>query len=247
MPSTTGHDPAVGNQVHLGTASAATSKNRAKGTRTRYSPPVKYLAGCALALLFAATGSPVAQADSAPGCTDTPNAYTAGWQTGWAAYQAEQKSPSSDTATQTADLPITINAPLEKVWTVYSNLHNDIGRHPFLTDIITHRTCTGPQIIDFTALENVPMGSVDYPAKTEAEQRLYPADHYYLTDSYDQPGVITHQKITFVDNGNGTTTVNEHITFTTNPLLLGFTADNGISSHRAYQATLKHDIENGTL
>lgn len=202
-----------------------------------------------MALSFAATGSPVAQADSAPTCTETPNSYTAGWQTGWASYQAATKSPSSGTSTRTADLPITINAPLAKVWTVYSNLRNDIGRHPFLKDIITHRTCSDgvTQTIDFTALENVPMGSVDYPAQTQAEQRLYPADHYYLTDSYDQPGVITHQKITFVDNGNGTTTVNEHLSFTANPVLIGFTADNGISSHQAYQAALKRDIENGTL
>ncbi|MEU6582182.1 hypothetical protein [Nocardia sp. NPDC046763] len=209
---------------------------------------MKYLVGCAMALSFAAS-SPVAQADSAPTCTDTPNAYTAGWQTGWATYQAEQKSPSSGTSSRTVDLPITINAPIAKVWTVYSNLRNDIGRHPFLQDIIVHRTCTDgvTETIDFTALENIPMGSVDYPAKTQAEQRLYPADHYYLTDSYDSPGIITHQKITFVDNGNGTTTVNEHLTFIANPLLINFTVDNGVSSHQAYQAALKRDIENGTL
>ncbi|MEU1427518.1 hypothetical protein ABZ412_10630 [Nocardia sp. NPDC005746] len=210
---------------------------------------MKYLVGCAMALSFAATGSPVAQADSAPTCTDTPNSYTAGWQTGWASYQAAEKSGSSGSASRTVDLPITINAPIDKVWTVYSNLRNDIGRHPFLKDIITHRTCSDgvSTTIDFTALENVPMGSVDYPAKTQAEQRLFPADQYYLTDSYDTPGVITHQKVTFTDNGNGTTAVNEHITFSCNPLLLNFTVTNGVSSHQAYQAALKRDIENGTL
>ncbi|WP_433591396.1 hypothetical protein [Nocardia sp. CA-145437] len=210
---------------------------------------MKYLVGCAMALSFAATGSPVAQADSAPTCTDTPNSYTAGWQTGWASYQAAEKSGSSGSASRTVDLPITINAPIDKVWTVYSNLRNDIGRHPFLKDIITHRTCSDgvSTTIDFTALENVPMGSVDYPAKTQAEQRLFPADRYYLTDSYDTPGVITHQKVTFTDNGNGTTAVNEHITFSCNPLLLNFTVSNGVSSHQAYQAALKRDIENGTL
>ncbi|AYF72965.1 hypothetical protein D7D52_02760 [Nocardia yunnanensis] len=205
--------------------------------------------GCALALSFTVVSAPAAQADSAPTCTESPNSYTAGWQVGWAKYQAATKSPSSGTSSRTADLPITINAPLAKVWTVYSNLRNDIGRHPFLKDIILHRTCTDGVTTtnDFTALENVPMGSVDYPAKTQAEQILYPVEHYYTTNSYDDPGVITQQKITFVDNGNGTTTVNEHIVFTTNPLLLSFTADNGISSHQAYQAALKRDIENGTL
>lgn len=209
---------------------------------------MKYLVGCALALTFA-TGSPVAQADSAPLCTDTPNAYTAEWQSGWAAYEAAQGSSSSGQSSRTVDLPITIDAPLDKVWTVYSNLRNDIGRHPFLQDLITHRTCTGngTETIDFTALENVPMGSADYPAKTQAEQRRYPADHYYLSDSYDEPGVITHQKVTFTDNGDGTTSVNEHLTFIANPLLIDYTVDNGVSSHQAYQAALKRDIENGTL
>lgn len=210
---------------------------------------MKYLVGCTLALSFLATGSPVAQADSTPACIDTPNAETPAWTTAWATYQAAESNPSSADTSRTADLPITIDAPLDKVWTVYSNLHNDIGRHPFLTGIATHRSCTenGVQTIAFTALENIPMGPIAYPAKTQAQQRLYPAEHYYLSDSYDDPGVFTHQKITFTDNGDGTTSVNEHLTFTTNPLLLSFTVENGVASHLAYQAALKRDIENGTL
>ncbi|WP_067710508.1 hypothetical protein [Nocardia yamanashiensis] len=210
---------------------------------------MKYLVGCTLTLLFVPAVSPVAQADSAPSCVETPNPETAAWQSAWATYQAAESNPSSADSSRTVDLPITIDAQLEKVWAVYSNLHNDIGRHPFLAGIATHRDCTenGVRTIAFTALENIPMGSVTYPAKTQAQQRLYPADHYYLSDSYDDPGVFTHQKITFTDNGDGTTSVNEHITFTTNPLLLSFTVENGVSSHLAYQAALKRDIENGTL
>ncbi|MFI1917131.1 hypothetical protein [Nocardia sp. NPDC020380] len=205
--------------------------------------------GCLSALALAVVGAPVSHADTAPVCTETGNSYTAGWQSDWAAYEAAEQNPADTRSRQTVDLPITIAAPFEKVWTVYSNLRNDLGRHPFMKDMINHRTCTDAdsETIDFTALDNIPVGPFSYPALTQAEQRIYPAEHYYLSDSWDQPGVTTHQKITFTDNGDGTTTVNEHITFVANPLLIAFTVDNGSSSHREYQAALKRDIENGTL
>ncbi len=210
-----------------------------------------------MALSFTAAGSPAAQATtSAPTCTETPNAYTAGWQTDWAAYQAAQQgSGSAGSATgsadvsQSADLPITINAPIAHVFAAYSNLQNDIGRHPFLQAIYTHSTCSDgvTTTIDFTALENIPMGSVTYPAQTEAQQNIVAGSYYYTTDSYDQPGVITHQKVTFVDNGNNTTSVNEHLTFITNPLLESFTVQNGVWSHQVCQAAIKAAIEAGTI
>ncbi|RMI35351.1 hypothetical protein EBN03_03470 [Nocardia stercoris] len=216
-----------------------------------------------MALSFTAAGSPAAQAaPTAPTCTNTPNSYTAGWQSGWATYQAAQSGGSgsssgsstgsasgSATLSQTADLPITINAPIAHVFAVYSNLQNDIGRHPFLQAIYTHSVCSDgvTTTTDFTALENIPMGSATYPAQTEAQQNVVAAGYYYTTDSYDEPGVITHQKVTFVDNGNGTTSVNEHLTFVTNALLESFTVENGVASHQQCQAAIKRDIENGTL
>lgn len=205
--------------------------------------------GCALAVACAATGMPVAQAVTPPTCTETPNGYTAEWQASWSMYEAGQHNPAESRAAVVVDLPITINAPLERVWSVYSNLRNDIGRHPFLKDVITHRTCddSGVEVVDFTALEDIPMGPITFPGHTQAEQRLHPAEHYYTSDSWDIPNITTHQLITFTANGDGSTTVNEHITFLADATLIQFTADNGASSHRAYQAALKRDIENGTL
>lgn len=204
--------------------------------------------GCALAITACTTvGLPVAQADTAGGCIESNNGYTAEWQASWAAYQAGQNNPAESRASVVVDLPITINAPLPKVWSIYSNLRNDIGRHPFLKDVITHRTCDDGQVVDFTALEDIPMGPVTFPGHTQAEQRLHPAEHFYTSDSWDIPNITTHQLITFTDNGDGSTTVNEHITFLADPTLIQFTADNGAASHRAYQAALKRDIENGSL
>ncbi|MRH88359.1 hypothetical protein GFY24_13045 [Nocardia sp. SYP-A9097] len=211
---------------------------------------MKFMMGCALAVVACTTtGLPAAQADTTPTCIESDNGYKAEWQASWAIYQAEQGNSTDSRSSIVVDLPITIAAPLQQVWSVYSNLHNDIGRHPFLKDVITHRTCddAGTQVSDFTALEDIPMGPITFPGHTQAEQRLHPAEHYYTSDSWDIPNITTHQLITFIDNGDGTTTVNEHITFLADPTLLQFTADNGAASHRAYQAALKRDIENGSL
>ncbi|WSJ13312.1 hypothetical protein OG326_27405 [Nocardia sp. NBC_01327] len=211
---------------------------------------MKFMMGCALAVACTSVGLPVAHADTAPtpSCVDSDNGYKAEWQASWAVYQAEEGKPDARSSV-VVDLPITISAPLPKVWSVYSNLHNDLGRHPFLKDEIVHRTCDdgSAQVVDFTALEDIPMGPITFPGHTQAEQRIHAAEHYYTSDSWDIPNITTHQLITFTDNGDGTTTVNEHITFLADPALIQFTADNGASSHRAYQAALKRDIENGSL
>ncbi|WP_405498457.1 hypothetical protein [Nocardia sp. NBC_00511] len=211
------------------------------------------MVGYALAIACAtmgspAAGSPAARAD-APSCIEYDNAYKLEWQASWAVYQAGQQNPDDGRSSIVVDLPITIDAPLDKVWSVYSDLQNDLGRHPFLKGLVTHRTCDDGdfQVIDFTALEDIPMGPITYPGHTEAEQRINEAEHYYTSESWDLPNVTTHQLITFTDNGDGSTTVNEHITFVADAALIQFTADNGADSHRAYQNALKADIENGTL
>ncbi|WTZ51934.1 hypothetical protein OG716_07750 [Nocardia sp. NBC_01388] len=209
---------------------------------------MKFMMGCALAVACTSVGLPVAHADIAPSCIEYDNGYKAEWQASWAVYQAEQGQPDSRSSA-VVDLPITIAAPFQKVWDVYSNLNNDLGRHPFMRELITHRTCDdgGVQVSDFTALDDIPMGPITFPGHTQAEQRVHAAQHYYESDSWDIPNVTTHQLITFTDNGDGTTTVNEHITFLADAALIQFTADNGASSHRTYQAALKRDIENGSL
>lgn len=180
---------------------------------------------------------------------ETYEEYHAEWEIAWTIYQFEKWLPFDLRAQATVDLPIDIAAPIEHVYAVYSNLENDIGRHPFLQAIITYSDCVreGVEYIDFTALENVPAGPLVIPGHTHAQQRKQPAQYLYYTDSWDAPNITTHQLVTFTDMGNGTTHVNEHITFVADPLLIGFTETNGVSAHQAYQAALKRDIENGTL
>jgi hypothetical protein len=180
---------------------------------------------------------------------ETYGEYKLEWQLAWDVYQFESWIPFDPRSQVTVDLPIDIQAPLDHVYSVYSNLQNDIGRHPFLQGFVTFADYVddGVEYIDFTALENVPAGPIVIPGHTQAQQRKHPAQHLYYTDSWDAPNITTHQTVTFMDMGNGTTHVNEHITFLANPLLINFTVTNGVSAHQAYQAALKRDIENGTL
>jgi hypothetical protein len=180
---------------------------------------------------------------------ETYEEYKAEWQLAWDIYQFESCVPFDFRSKVTVDLPIDIDAPIDHVYSVYSNLQNDIGRHPFLHGIITFADYVedGVEYIDFTALEDVPAGPITIPGHTQAQQRKHPAQYLYYSDSWDAPNITTHQEVTFADSGNGTTRVNEHVTFLANILLINFTVTNGVSSHQTYQAALKRDIENGTL
>jgi hypothetical protein len=202
----------------------------------------KWVLGSVLSAASLLAFTPSAQAE-------TFDQSKAEWQFAWDVYQFESILPFDLRSQVTVDLPIDIQAPIEHVYSVYSNLQNDVGRHPFLQGFITYADYTddGVEFINFTALENVPAGPIVIPNKTQAQQRKHPAQYLYYTDSWDLPNVTTHQEVTFQDMGNGTTRVNEHITFLANALLINFTVTNGVSSHQAYQAALKRDIENGTL
>ncbi|WP_051178951.1 SRPBCC family protein [Nocardia concava] len=222
---------------------------------------MKFMVGYALAIACATMGSPAAgstvaraespisRAEAGPACVEFENDYKLEWQASWAVYQAEQQNLADARAVTEVDLPITIDAPIDKVWSVYTDVRNGIGRHSFLKDVIVHRLCEadGVRVTDFTALEDIPMGSATFPGHTQAETRLHPDQYFYETDSWDVPNVTTHQLITFADNGDGTTTVNEHLTFIADQPLIDFTVTNGVAAHRASQAAVKEDIENGTL
>ncbi|MGV9834803.1 hypothetical protein ACWDUL_11480 [Nocardia niigatensis] len=215
---------------------------------------MRFMVGYALAIACATMGSPaagsaVARADDTPSCIESENSYKLEWQVSWSIYQAELRNPDDGRAVTEVDLPITIDAPLDKVWDVYSDVRNGIGRHSFLKDIIVHRTCDDgdTRTTDFTALEDIPTGPVIFPGHTQAEQILHPGEHYYTSDSWDVPNVTTHQVITFADNGDGTTTVNEHLTFIADAALIDFTVSNGVAAHQATQEGVKRDIESGAL
>ncbi|WP_433565745.1 hypothetical protein ACQP1O_11215 [Nocardia sp. CA-151230] len=215
---------------------------------------MRFKVGYALAIACATMGSPavgsaMARADDAPSCIESENGYKLEWQVSWSIYRAEQQNPDDGRSVTEVDLPVTIDAPLDKVWDIYSDVRNGIGRHSFLKDIIVHSTCDDgdTHTTDFTALEDIPTGPVIFPGHTQAEQILHPDEHYYTSDSWDVPNVTTHQVITFADNGDGTTTVNEHLTFIADAALLDFTVSNGVAAHQATQEGIKRDIESGKL
>src|SRR5581483_391141 len=101
--------------------------------------PVKKLSNWVLGSVFAAASSvaftPVAHAE-------TYDEYKAEWQLAWDVYQFERLLPFDLRSQVTVDLPIDIQAPIDHVYAVYSNLQNDIGRHPFLQGFITYADYT---------------------------------------------------------------------------------------------------------
>lgn len=208
----------------------------------------KLLAACVLAAAIALGSTGTAGAESVSSSSASSSSVDAEWEASWAAYQFEKSLADSALVTVNVDLPVTIDAPVDRVFSVYSNLDNSLGRHPFLQDVLDHRRYTegGADVWEFIALENVPAGSVSIPGRTVGQQRVYAAEHWYSTDTWDMPGVITHQKVTFAADGDATT-VTEHLTFSAPAVLIDYTVQNGVSSHIANQQALQRDIENGTL
>lgn len=203
------------------------------------------LTACVLVTGFALGGTGVAAAEPDSGSS---SAVDAEWEASWAAYEFEESHAAPALVTVNVDLPVTIDAPVDRVFPAYSNLYNSLGRHPFLRGVLDRRSYTegDADVWEFIALEEIPAGPVSIPGRTVGQQRVYAADHWYSTDTWDMPGVITHQKVTFAEDGDATT-VTEHLTFSAPAALIDYTVQNGVSSHIANQQAMQRDIENGTL
>jgi hypothetical protein len=170
------------------------------------------------------------------------------WDGGWAAYLALEAIPLADRGYVQAsqDLPVVIDAPLRVVFDVYSNVFNALGLHPFLVGITPIRCTSGT--FDFIAREDIPLpdGTV-YQGETIARQRLKRARWYYDADTYDFPGIVTHQHITFSRLHDGSTLVVEHLTFEAPPTYLATAVQGGVYAHSLVQQGLKARIEAGQL
>jgi hypothetical protein len=187
----------------------------------------------------------VAGAAPAPGAN---SAVDTEWEASWAAYQFEAGQAGSLLVTRNVDLPITINAPIDRVFAAYSNFNNSFGRHPFLKGVLDRRKYTegGAEVWEFIALEDIPLGPISIPGRTVGKQRMYAAEHWYSTETWDLPGVITRQKITFAKDGDSTV-VTEHLSFSAPAVLIDYSVQNGVDSHIVNQKALKRDIESGAL
>jgi hypothetical protein len=170
------------------------------------------------------------------------------WDSGWAAYQALEAIPLAERGYKQAsqDLSIVIAAPLRTVYDIYSNVLNAKGLHPFLVGITPIR-CT-PRSFDFIAREDIPLpdGTV-FQGQTIAQQRFRPSKGYYDSDTYDFPGIVTHQHVTFQALSRGSTLVVEHLTFEAPPEYLATAVQGGVFAHNLVQVGLKAEIEAGQL
>ena len=171
------------------------------------------------------------------------------WNGNWAQYQSLESVPLAARGYVAAsqDLTIVIDAPLRKVYRIYSDVNNALGLHPFLKSIVPVRRfeAYGVPTYDFIAYEDIPMpdGSV-FHGVTVAQQRFFPRARYYDADSYDVPGIVTHQHITFT-RVRGGTQVTEHLTFEAPPQYISQTVQGGVYAHSLVQNGLKTKIEAG--
>jgi hypothetical protein len=178
--------------------------------------------------------------------------YVQIWNTTWATYQAEEAIPLAQRGVdvQSQDLPIVINRNIDEVYDIYANVYNAIGLHPFLKQIIPIRyeLEDGVPTLDFIALEDIPLpdGTI-FHGVTVAQQRFHEHHYYYDADTYDFPGVITHQHIVFTAIDREHTQVVEHLTFEAPPALIAEAVQGGVYAHAAVQAGLKANIESGVL
>lgn len=170
------------------------------------------------------------------------------WDTSWAQYQFLESIPLPvrQYVTAQSELTIVINAPVKKVFDIYSNVGNAMGIHPFLVGITPIRhTCTQ---YDFIAYENIPLpdGTV-FPGVTIAQQNFHREQNYYDADSFDIPGIVTHQHITFTKVKGGGTSVTEHLTFEAPQAYIDLTQQGGTYAHYLVQLGIKAKIESGAL
>jgi hypothetical protein len=178
--------------------------------------------------------------------------YVQIWNSTWATYLAEEATPlpQRGVVVQSQDLPIVIDRPIDEVYDIYANVYNAIGLHPFLKKIIPihYQFPHGVPTLDFIALEDIPLpdGTI-FHGVTVAQQRFHERDHYYDADTFDQPGVITHQHIVFTAIDRHHTQVVEHLTFEAPPDLIALAVQGGVFAHQAVQVGLKTNIESGAL
>ena len=171
------------------------------------------------------------------------------WNGNWAQYQSLESVPLAARGYVAAsqDLTIVIDAPLHKVYRIYSDVNNALGLHPFLKSIAPVRRfdAYGVPTFDFIAYEDIPMpdGTI-FHGVTVARQRFFERARYYDADSYDVPGIVTHQHITF-KRVRGGTQVTEHLTFEAPPLYISQTVQGGVYAHTLVQNGLKSRIESG--
>lgn len=194
----------------------------------------------------------VLAAFSGPVHAETDTQLAAEWQEAWDThkfYETTPPAPGSGRSRVTTSISVDIDAPAAHVFPAYSNFENHIGRAAFLKRVVTHKDWfqTATRYINLTAIEEIPYQGAIVVSKVHAQQRRHPIELYYETDSWSEPGVVTHQKIVFKRLAGGKTRVTEQLTFEADDALIDFVITNGVASHQQTQTALKEAIESGAL
>jgi len=170
------------------------------------------------------------------------------WNDGWAQFQALSAVPLAARGMVSAsqDLAIVIDGDVDDVFDIYSNVNNALGLHPFLVGLTPIRH-TGKRL-DFIAYEDIPLpdGTIFHGA-TIAQQRFHRRQHFYDADTFDVPGIITRQHITFTQISRTQVQVVEHLVFETYPIYIDQAVQGGVYAHYLVQVGLKAKIEAGLL
>ncbi|MEU4834873.1 hypothetical protein [Streptosporangium sp. NPDC023615] len=205
------------------------------------------------AQLFAATLVLTALPGPAHAATPADDARLAAeWQAAWDTHRFHENTPPApDSGRSRAQdsISIVIDAPIARVFPAYLDFSNHIGKHSFLKRVVTHRDrfVGAERHIDLTAVEEIPYEGTTVTVDTHAQQRVNYQGHYYETDSWTFPGVVTHQRIVFTRLSGARTEVTEYLTFEADTSMIDFALANGVASHRATQTALKQAIENHDL
>ncbi|MEV4459816.1 hypothetical protein [Microbispora sp. NPDC049633] len=205
----------------------------------------------ATAFVLAALSAP-ATADTTAGTAESDAQIAQEWQTAWDTYKFSDTTPpapGSGRSRVTNSISVDIDAPMPGTFYKYSDFNNHMGKNPFLKRVVTHKQWAEPPALyrNLTAIEEIPYEGMLVVSKTHAQQRLYASGFYYETDSWSEPNVVTHQKITFTPIAGGKTRVTENLTFEADTTLIDFVAANGTAAHQQLQAALKQAIESGEL
>lgn len=196
----------------------------------------------------------------------TDEVYAAHFTQAWAAYTAQTATDPPDRPTSRSreqrTLRIEIEAPIDEVFAVFSDVHQHFGLHPLLRHVVTHALVdieeedgdsddddgdgdgTARRERRFTAVEDVALGfGVVLPIETHAVMRIDRTHHRYTTESWTDPATITRQIFVFTDVGGGVTRIDETITFEAPLLLLRTAVDGGFGAHTRFMAAAKQRIE----
>jgi hypothetical protein len=180
------------------------------------------------------------------GCTPkNEDQYAASWQSAFRfkAFYETNIAPKSETrVTEVRELSIVIERSIDDVFNFFSFIPNHVQLQPQLAAFYVHNTYqneSGHEVMEFTAVENVPLGSLTVETLVHARQVVNQDEYYYETETWTAPSIALLTRDTFTDLGDGRTLITERIEFSTSKTLIGTTVEGGLSAHQTTLENLK--------